>query len=254
MQTPIERLREIMAALRAPNGCPWDREQTHSSIKQQLLEECYEAMEAIDSGKADHLKEELGDVLLHVVFHCQLSAEDGQFTFDDVATGISDKLVRRHPHVFGDVNASDTATVLANWQEIKKKEKPERTGPFDGIPKVLPALMRATEVQKKAAHAGFDWPDTEGPIQKVHEELEELKADAHDKARAADELGDLLFSVVNLSRHLKLDAEQCLAGATKKFQTRYEKMTALLASQGKSLDQCTLAEMDVAWNAIKKTT
>lgn len=251
--TPIERLREIMAALRAPNGCPWDREQTHATIKPQLLEECYEVLEAIDSGDPRHLKEELGDVLLHVVFHAQLSSESGEFNFDDVATGISDKLVRRHPHVFGDVHAPDTATVLTNWNEIKKQEKPERTGPFDGIPKVLPALMRATEVSKKAARVGFDWPDANGAMQKVHEEIEELRVDAHDKDRAADELGDLLFAVVNLSRHLKLDAEQCLANATKKFQTRFEKMSAHLAAQGKKLEDCSLAEMDAVWNEIKHT-
>lgn len=251
MQVPIDRLREIMAALRAPNGCPWDREQTHASIKPQLLEECYEVLEAIDSGDAKHLKEELGDVLLHVVFHCQLAVEAGKFTFDDVATGISDKLVRRHPHVFGDVNAPDTKTVLANWDAIKKEEKPERKGPFDGIPKVLPALMRATEVSKKAAKVGFDWPDASGAMAKVLEEIEELKADAHNPERAADELGDLLFAAVNLSRHLKLDAELCLANATKKFQRRYEKMAAHLAAQGKNLEDCTLEEMDAVWNQVK---
>ncbi len=249
--SPIDRLREIMAALRAPNGCPWDKEQTHASIKPQLLEECYEVLEAIDSGDAKHLQEELGDVLLHVVFHCQLAAEAGEFTFDDVATGISDKLVRRHPHVFGDVNAPDTKTVLKNWEAIKKQEKPERKGPFDGIPKVLPALMRATEVSKKAAKVGFDWQDAAGAMAKVHEEIEELKADAHDKERAADELGDLLFATVNLSRHLKLDAEQCLSDATKKFQRRFERMAAHLAAQGKNLEDCSLAEMDVVWNEIK---
>lgn len=252
MTTPIDRLREIMAALRAPNGCPWDREQTHASIKPQLLEECYEVLEAIDSGDPKHLREELGDVLLHVVFHAQLSSEAGEFTFDDVAAGISDKLVRRHPHVFGDVNAPDTKTVLTNWEAIKKQEKPERTGPFDGIPKALPALMRATEVSKKAAKVGFDWPDAAGAMAKVHEEIEELRVDAHNRERAAEELGDLLFAVVNLSRHLKLDAEQCLADATRKFQARYEKMVALLAEQGKQPETSTLAEMDAAWNEVKK--
>ncbi len=252
MQTPIERLREIMSALRAPNGCPWDREQTHASIKSQLLEESYEVIEAIDNGDSKNLKEELGDVLLHVVFHSQLSSEAGEFTFDDVATGISDKLVRRHPHVFGDVNAPDTKTVLTNWDAIKKQEKPERKGPFDGIPKALPALMRATEVSKKASKVGFDWPNADGAMAKVHEEIEELRVDAHNKERAAEELGDLLFAVVNLSRHLKLDAEQCLAAATNKFQKRYEKRTARLAEQGKTLEGSTLAEMDAAWNEIKK--
>jgi tetrapyrrole methylase family protein / MazG family protein len=252
MKTPIERLREIMATLRAPNGCPWDREQTHESIKSALLEEAYELIEAIDNRDMENMKEELGDVLLQVIFHSQLANETGKFNFDDVVTTISDKLVRRHPHVFGDVNAPDTATVLANWNEIKKKEKPERKGPFDGIPKALPALMRATEVSKKAAKVGFDWPNAEGALAKVREETDELAAETHDKTRAAEELGDLLFAVVNLSRHLKLDAEQCLYAATNKFQKRYEAMAAVLAERGKKLEDCTLAEMDAVWNEIKR--
>lgn len=255
---PIERLRAIMAKLRAPDGCPWDREQTHSSIKPQLIEECYEVLEAIDANAPQDLREELGDLLLQVVFHSQLASEAQQFTFDDVATTIADKLVRRHPHVFGDVKADTSDEVLVNWDAIKKQEKPERTGPFDGVPRAMPALMRAQEVQKKAAKTGFDWPDASGPLEKIKEEAAELEAEV---ARAeegslvgnelAEELGDLLFAVVNLARHQKVDAEQCLTYAVDKFTRRYERMVELLKEQGKETAGSSLEEMDAAWDRAK---
>lgn len=255
---PVERLRAIMARLRAPDGCPWDREQTHASIKPQLIEECYEVLEAIDADAPDDLCEELGDLLLQVVFHAQLAGETGRFDFDDVATAIADKLVRRHPHVFGDVRADSSDEVLKHWDAIKKQEKPERTGPFDGVPRALPALMRAQEVQKKAAKTGFDWPDARGPMEKIREETAEL---AVEMARAqdgslvghelAEELGDLLFAVVNLARHQKLDAEQCLSTAVDKFMRRYGRMAELMAAAGQSPAKSTLAEMDAAWDRAK---
>jgi len=255
---PVERLRAIMAKLRAPDGCPWDREQTHASIKPQLIEECYEVLEAIDGGVPADLQEELGDLLLHVVFHSQIATEAGQFSFDDVATTVSDKLVRRHPHVFGNVQAKTSDEVLRNWDEIKRQEKPERTGPFDGVPRALPALMRAQQVQKKAAKTGFDWPDARGPLEKIREEVREVEAEV---ARAedgglsgnelAEELGDLLFAVVNLARHRKVDAEQCLSLAVDKFTRRYGRMAELLRESGKSTAGSSLAEMDEAWDAAK---
>ncbi len=255
MKPPIERLQEIMAALRAPNGCPWDREQTHETIKPQLIEECYEALEAIDQKDMKGLREELGDVLLHVVFHSQLAKEDGDFTFDDVATTVSDKLVRRHPHVFGNVEAKDTETVLKNWNEIKKLEKPERTGFFDGIPLQLPALMRSQELQKKAAKTGFDWKDASGVLEKVREELEELSQEMQaegSKERIEEEFGDLLLVLCNLARHLKFDAEQALTRGNSKFQKRFEAMQALLERGGKKIEDCTFDEMNVAWDEVKR--
>jgi MazG family protein len=251
VQKPIDRLLEIMATLRGPNGCPWDREQNHKSIQPELLEECYEVLEAIDSGDMAHLKEELGDLLLQVVFHSQMAREAGYFGFDDVATSISDKLVRRHPHVWGDVNAPDSAAVLKNWHEIKKTEKPDRSGTFSGITKGLPALVYATKVQKKAANAGFDWPDAKGPLEKIKEETAELEKDLANRDRAEEELGDLLFAVVNLSRHLKIDAEQAMRRAVEKFRARYENMEALAQGQGQSLAGMTPVEMDSFWAKAK---
>lgn len=255
---PIERLRAIMVKLRAPDGCPWDREQTHASIKPQLIEECYEVLEAIDANAPDDLCEELGDLLLQVVFHSQLASEAKQFNFDDVATTIADKLVRRHPHVFGDVKADTSDEVLVNWDAIKKQEKPERKGPFDGVPRAMPALMRAQEVQKKAAKTGFDWPDARGPLEKIKEEAAELEAEVVRAEKGtlvgnelAEELGDLLFAVVNLARHQKVDAEQCLTYAVDKFTRRYARMAELLIAEGKEAASSSLEEMDAAWDRAK---
>jgi tetrapyrrole methylase family protein/MazG family protein len=250
----IEQLIEVMARLRAPGGCPWDREQTHETIKPQLIEECYEVLEAIDARDMKALKEELGDVLLHVVFHSQLAGETGAFDFDQVARGIADKLIRRHPHVFGDLAVKDSAEVLRNWNEIKKGEKPERTSALDGVPRHLPALMRAQELQKKAARTGFDWPNAQGPMAKVKEEIAELEVEqaVGEASRTAEEVGDLLFALVNLVRHLKLDAEQCLSGASNKFADRFRQVETRLAEQGKKMGECSLAEMDAVWDQIKE--
>jgi tetrapyrrole methylase family protein/MazG family protein len=248
----IDKLIEVMAQLRGPKGCPWDKEQTHETIKSQLIEESYEVLEAIDSKNPKALKEELGDLLLHVVFHTQLEAEKKEFNFDDVAQGIVDKLIRRHPHVFGDTSVSSSGEVLKNWQDIKKTEKPERKNILDGIPNHLPALMKAQELQKKASHVGFDWPDREGPLKKVEEEIEEVKKDLDVKDRAAEEIGDLLFAVVNLTRHLKLDAEECLMQANTKFKKRFEAIETKLTKEGKKFEDCSLEELDKIWNEVKK--
>jgi MazG family protein len=246
----IDRLLSIMARLRGPGGCPWDREQTHASIKPQLIEECYEVIDAIDAARPDWLMEELGDLLLHVVFHAQMAREAGHFDFDALTEGIADKLVRRHPHVFGGHKAETSDAVIETWDKIKRQEKPHRESPLDGIPRHLPALMRAHEMTRKAAKVGFDWPDSQGPLEKVIEEARELAAET-DKDRAEDELGDLLFAVVNLARHLKLDSEQALDRASEKFRRRFEAMRQVLTVRGRPLENCTLQEMDEVWNQVK---
>jgi MazG family protein len=261
----IDRLLELMARLRAPDGCAWDREQTPATLKPQMLEECYEVMEAIDSGSSAHLTEELGDLLLHVVFQAQIARETGDFTFAEVANGIADKLVRRHPHVFGDAKVADAAGVISQWNELKKAEKPERQSALDGVPKALPALMRAEALQKKARGVGFDWPDVRGSLEKVHEEIAEVSVEIEAEftvaetrkqplqigAKTAEELGDLLFSIVNLTRHLKLDPEQLLTGANDKFSRRFRAIEDRLKARGKTVSECSMAELDVEWNAVK---
>jgi len=261
----LDRLLDLMARLRAPNGCPWDREQTPATLKPQLLEECYEVLEAIDSGSSAHLTEELGDLLLHVVFQAQIARENGDFTFADVATGIADKLVRRHPHVFGDQTVANAEGVVTLWHKLKKAEKPERQSALDGVPRVLPALMRAEALQKKARNVGFDWPDVRGSLDKVREEVAEttreiendLAFTAADEVRfepspeTAEELGDLLFSIVNLTRHLKLNAEELLSAANDKFARRFVAVEERIKAGGKTMTECTLEELDAAWNAVK---
>jgi MazG family protein len=262
----VDRLLAIMERLRAPDGCAWDREQTPATLKPQLLEECYEVLDAIDSGSAGHLTEELGDLLLHIVFQAQIAREEGKFAFADVANGIAEKLLRRHPHVFGDAKTDDPAKIVAQWNEIKKAEKPERASALDGVPRALPALMRAEALQKKARHVGFDWPDARGSLEKVREEIAEATAEIEadlalvqasetrlpPSEKTAEELGDLLFSIVNLTRHLKLDAEELLTAASDKFTRRFQAMEARLRSEGKTLSACSLAELDAAWNAVKR--
>ena len=249
----MDRLLELMRRLRAPEGCPWDREQTPVTLKPQLLEECYEVLEAIDAGSPAHLTEELGDLLLHVVFQAQIAEEKGEFSFNEVAVGISDKLVRRHPHVFGKERAADSGEVVTMWNDLKKAEKPERASAIDGVPRQLPALMRAEALQKRARHVGFDWPDREGALAKVREEVDEVAAEIEKSTDAvAEEMGDLLFSVVNLSRHLKLSAEDLLTRANDKFSRRFQKMETTLQAGGKKVEDCSLPELDEAWNEVKR--
>lgn len=247
-----------MARLRSPRGCPWDREQTHASIKQNLVEECYEAVDAIDARDDEALCEELGDLLLQVVFHAQMASEKRRFNFNDVAASIAGKLVRRHPHVFGR-NKLDTADqVLTQWHAIKKNEKgkrkAERKSVLDGVPNHLPALMKAHEVQKKAARVGFDWRKVGDVLAKVEEELGELRHAMRRKKRAEieDELGDLLFAVVNLARYQKFDAEDALNQTTKKFRRRFEHIEREVARRGKKLEDCSLEELDAIWNQAKQ--
>jgi MazG family protein len=254
-ETQMARLRAIMHRLRAPGGCPWDAEQTHESIVPNLIEEAYETVDAIQRADYDHLKEELGDLLLQVVFHSEIAEGDGRFNFDDVARGISEKLVRRHPHVFGESNAATTDAVLQQWDEIKRAEKGDEVKPYlHGVGKGLPALMRASKLQKKASKVGFDWPTETGVLAKIREELLELDSavDAQDLAAVDEEMGDLLFSIVNLARFRKTDPELIMAAANAKFENRFGKMEMLLKSRGITIEAATTEQMEEAWEEAKQ--
>lgn len=244
---------EIVRILRAPGGCPWDAEQTHQSIRRGFLEEAYEVAEAIDENSPEHLKEELGDVLLQVVFHASIAQEDGWFDLDDVADGICKKLIYRHPHVFGDVTVQSTGEVLTNWEELKRKEKGQASNAdaVDAVARSLPALWRAEKVQKKAAKCGFDWDDVSGAADKLSEEADELRRALKGDGDPVEELGDLLFAAVNTARFLKADPEDCLNAATDKFAARFRKVEGAAAAQGKLLEDMTLAEMDKLWDEVK---
>jgi len=251
----VHRLVELMARLRAEGGCPWDREQTHESLKPYLLEECYEVLEAVDSGHPAKLCEELGDLLLQIVFHAELAAEEGRFDLQAIARCIADKLEHRHPHVFGTVQVRDSDEVVDNWEVLKRAEprNADRASALDGVPHVLPALARATAVQKAAAKVGFDWPDAAGPAAKVEEELQELAAarEQADVRRTADEWGDLFFALVNLTRFARVDAEEALRVATQRFEERFRAVERMADEQGRQLSAMTLEEMDVLWEAVK---
>jgi tetrapyrrole methylase family protein/MazG family protein len=251
---PIDRLLEIMAKLRSPEGCPWDKEQNNQSIKAQLIEECYELVEAIEDDDNTLMKEELGDVLLHVVFHCQLGREEGVFDFDSVAQGICDKLVRRHPHVFGSETLGSSEEVLVAWQELKKKEKPERDSVLSGVPRPLPGLMRAQEIQKKAARVGFDWSSPEPVLEKVREELEEVEEAISKKEGVEEEIGDLFFAAVNLARHHGIDAESACRQAVDKFEKRFRWVERGYQERGAKMEESSLEELDVHWEEAKKNS
>ena len=257
----IERLHSIMVRLRDPEtGCPWDRVQTLSTLKPCVLEETYELLAAMDRpDDQSNYVEELGDVLLQVMFQCVMAEQEGRFSFDDVANAISDKLVRRHPHVFGDVDAKDPATVLRNWEQIKQQEhrKEARHSALDGVPSTLPALLKAQRSQEKAARVGFDWKDAKGPLAKIREEIAELEeavaasSDTSLDEHVKEELGDLLFSVANLARHLKADSESALEGSTAKFARRFRAVEAGAKAAGRDLKSMTLEEMDALWDKAK---
>ena len=257
----IDQLTDIVAQLRGPGGCPWDREQTHASLRSALLEEAHEVVAAIDNRDDANLREELGDLLLQSVFHAQLAAEEGRFTFNDVAREIATKLVRRHPHVFAADHCADSAAVLQRWEEIKRAEKGDAAASaLDGLPGGLPALLHAQKTQKKAARVGFDWPDVEPVFAKLHEEISELRAaltapvtDLLSPISAIeDELGDLLFTVVNLARKLHLDAETALHRSTRKFSARFRAVEQLASARGITLEKLTLAELDQLWDEVKR--
>lgn len=250
----ITRLLGIMARLRAPGGCPWDRQQSHASIKHNVIEEAYEVVDAIESRDDADLREELGDLLLQVVFHAQMAKEQRRFDFEDVARAIADKLVSRHPHVFGKRKLRTAGQVLDQWHKLKHAEKKhQRPSATDGVPRHLPALMRAQDVQKKVARVGFDWSRADEVLDKIEEELRELRAEIKrgHRRKTAEELGDLMFALVNLARFQKFQAEDLLNQCTKKFVTRFRKVEAALAARGKQPQDSTLEEMEAEWQKAK---
>lgn len=245
----FDQLVKIVKILR--KECPWDRKQTHESIKDNLIEEAYEAVDAIDQNDFDELKKELGDLMLHVVFHANMASETDYFEIEDVIYTIQDKLIRRHPHVFGEVEVKDEQEVARNWESIKLSEGKESV--LDGIPRHLPALIRAQRMQEKAANVGFDWPDSEQVIEKIEEEVEELQQSLKtgERNEQKSEFGDLLFSLVNISRFYNMDAEDCLRMTNKKFEKRFRYIENCLQQEGKSWKDTSLDEMDAYWNKAK---
>lgn len=252
-ESPIGRLREIVARLRAPDGCPWDREQTHASLRGALIEECYEVVDAIERADDANLKEELGDLLLHVVMHAQMAGERSAFSLEEVAAEICEKMIRRHPHVFGDKLAKDSDAVLRQWDQIKRAEKGKPAGTLDALPASMPALLRAQNAQKKAARVGFDWPDAGPVFEKMQEEISEVRAAlaAGDAKAVEDEVGDILFTAVNLARKLHVDAETTLVAATNRFIKRFRAVERELGDR--KMEETPLKELDRIWDRIKHT-
>ncbi|HEX21507.1 MAG TPA: nucleoside triphosphate pyrophosphohydrolase [Actinobacteria bacterium] len=252
LKSKFSDLVELMVLLRSPQGCPWDREQTPQSIKANILEEACEVMDALDTGDKENIKEELGDLLLQVIFQSQLAAEIGQFTIDDVIDGIVAKLKRRHPHIFGDLKLETATEVLNHWELIKAGEK-EEYGRIDNVPKSLPALAMAQKLQKKAAKSGFDWPNKDGVLEKLSEETAEFFAVADNDPRSREEeFGDILFTLANLARHLGVESETALRRANNKFRRRFSIMADLAQDRGDNLNDLTLEQMEELWQAAKR--
>ncbi len=250
----LEDFRTIMAILRGEDGCPWDKVQTHESIRRDLLEEAYETVTAIDAGDMENLREELGDLQMQVLFHAQIEAEKGGFTFDDVCDGACKKLIRRHPHVFGKLELDTPEEVLVTWDEVKRQEKAQKSTSeaMKSVAAGLPALWRAEKVQKKARKDGFDWPDWHGARDKLSEEIGELDEAIEKGEGIEEELGDVLAAAVNLARLLKIDPEKALNGSVDRFVSRYGKMEALAAKDGQSLDALTLDQQETLWQQAKR--
>src|SRR2546425_8514602 len=252
----FQRLLDIMKRLREPGGCPWDREQTPTSLKPFLIEEAYEVLEAIESGRSAAVREELGDLLFQVVFHARLAEEQGDFAMTDLLAQLIDKMVRRHPHVFADATVGTPNEALVQWEAIKQQEaeaRGQRRSLLDGVPRALPSLLRAQRITSKAARVNFDWPDARAAWSKVEEECREV-ADAlavDDRARLQDELGDVLFSLVNVARLASIDAEEALQGAIEKFRRRFTGMEDDLSARGKSVGSVSQAELERSWEAVK---
>jgi len=250
----FSELVEIMRRLRSPDGCPWDNEQTHETLKKYMIEEAYELLESIDAGDDKAMIEECGDVMLQVVFHARIAEEQGRFTIADVLESICGKLIRRHPHVFGDRSANTAEEVLRNWESDKKKEKPERDSLLDGIPADMPALMRAHRIQDRVSRAGFDWRRIEEVFEKFEEEWEEFRQARSEEHRqkVEEELGDLLFALVNIARYVDVDPEQALAKTNRKFIRRFHHIESELQKSGKTLEESNLEEMDALWEDAKR--
>lgn len=245
------QLAEIMHTLR--HACPWDKKQDHQTLRKYLLEETYEVLECLDRGEDDQLKTELGDLMLQIFFHAEIAAEKGRFDLNDVLASISEKLIRRHPHVYGDTAAEDAAEVKKNWDTIKKAEQ-QRESALDGIPRHLPALQRAWQVQSKASALGFDWADRSGPLEKIEEELTEFldAAKAGPGSHTEEEFGDLIFSIVNLARFEGINPEDALRKTVQKFDRRFRFIERALSEQGRRMEGCSLDELDALWEAAKK--
>ncbi len=253
----VEALAAIIRKLRSPDGCPWDREQRKEDLGRYLLEESYEVVDAIRDGSPEALKEELGDLLFQILFLVRLAEEAAEFSFADVTAAVGGKMIRRHPHVYGQVRVNGVADVKANWKDIKErleKKPPDRQGALESVPRALPALARAQRIGEAAARAGFDWEDAGGVLKKIDEELAELRAalTAKEKERIDEEIGDLLFSVVNLCRFVKVDAEQSLTEAVKKFIERFRRIEERLRREGLSPAEATFQRLDSLWNEVKK--
>ena len=248
----FDELVQVMEKLRSLEGCPWDREQSHESLKPYIIEETYEVLDAIDRKDDRELQEELGDLLLQIVFHAQIAAEQNRFTMDDVAASIVEKLKRRHPHVFGDVEVEDSREVLRNWEEIKKQEGKESV--LEGVPDGLPALLKAQRLQEKVRRVGFDWKNIGGALAKVHEEIDELDRSVKqgDQAGTEDEFGDVLFSLVNVARFLEINAEESLRQTTRKVTRRFQYMEKRIAEKGeRPIEEYSLEELDALWEEAK---
>ena len=244
---------ELIARLRAPDGCPWDREQTHRSLRENLLSETYEVLEALDSGEAAALREELGDLLLQIVLHAQIARDEGEFEISDVVRGIAAKIIGRHPHVFGDATADTAAQVMANWEKLKKAEKPHRASVLEGVPKAMPALAYAYEISRRAVRVGFEWPDFAGVVDKMAEEVREI-AEADSREEKEREFGDLLFTLVNVARWQDIDAEAALRHASEKFYRRFAYMEALCRERGLDFPKLSFEEKDALWEEAKEGT
>ncbi len=247
----FETLVDIIARLRGPGGCPWDREQTHASLREALLEECYEVLDALDEGDSGRLGEELGDLLMQVVFHAQIAAESGDFELGDVIRSINTKLVYRHPHVFGSAKAKDSAEVLLNWEVLKKEEREADTSMLASVPKQLPALSYSQDIQRRVVRVGFDWEDIEGVINKLSEEVNELKqTESHEEK--VQEFGDLLFTLVNVARRLGVDSEAALREANKRFYRRFSHMEDICRKRGINFGDLSFDEQNALWEEAKK--
>lgn len=251
MYENLEKLIETVRILRSPNGCEWDRAQTHKTLKPNMLEEAYEAVDAIDSGDTDNLREELGDVLLQVLLHSQIADDNGEFNLDDVAKELNEKLIHRHPHVFGNTQVNSTQDIIDNWDLLKKEEKTDRKSAMDGISKSQSALMSAQKISKRAVKQGFEWPSEKSLYECINSEFEEFKEaeQEKDKEHMEEEMGDIFFAIVNLARWNKIDAEQALLKANKKFMARFRKMEELAK---KPLDEYDFREYDILWKEAKK--
>jgi tetrapyrrole methylase family protein/MazG family protein len=252
----LARLTALMAELRSPWGCPWDKEQTHMSLRKHLIEEACEAAEAMEEEDMAHLGEELGDVLFQIVFHLQIAAENGSLSWSDVLDGLEAKMIRRHPHIFGTERAETSGDVERTWEAVKRREKETESGKkqeFFALPGGLPALMLAEKTQREAAKHGFDWADASGPQAKIHEETEELERAMRGEGSVAEEVGDLLFSVVNLCRFLRVHGEDALRASTRKFQRRFTRMAEMIGENGLSLEDMRPAEMEIFWEKAKKS-